>query len=235
MHEIKQPTTEQSQNNQPVNLANEVEKCTRQVLNQLYNGGQLNRAALASARSAATITNPLAQKVWPILLTSLKQLAIRLENNEATLQNNRQATGQLPHIPHRYHLMSDTGQPSSVEVAMYTAIHLYAIHQQGHQQAEFGRADDQSGVELFVALSQLRQSPSLQVALDRRIQVLLEMTNIHAVINSITRLTGILKANYSGPAIDYARLAKDLYRYQSNYPTASHIRLRWGQEYYATY
>lgn len=118
---------------------------------------------------------------------------------------------------------------------MYTAIRLYAIHQQGREPFASGasyKAESADGLTLFAALASLRRDETTRAALDRRVQALLGTTNVNSVINSITHLVEILKASTPNQKIDYPRLAGDLYLFQTGFRQANQVRLAWGQQYY---
>ncbi len=184
----------------------EIERATDRVIRSLYSDGNPNKAVLSSARGAASMTNRRAQGVWPIMLANLDAK-----------------------------FLSRTGQPTHAEVAVYSAIHFYAIHQQGKTQFVYGPAnqtDETKGKTLFSALADLRKNEKTRTALDRRVQPLLATTNVNSVINSIEHLVEILKASNWEQKIDYARLAQDLYRFQGSYEQANSVRLLWGQQYF---
>ena len=179
---------------------------TRRLIRTLYGDGQPNKAVLASLRTAYELSSPQAQPVWPLLLGNL-------DTND----------------------LSRNGRPTHAETAIYTALHLYALHQQGHDAIVDGAAygDDATGRTLFGVLAQLRQRPDSQVALDRRIQPLLASTNFKSVVNALTHIVSIIKGQTSTP-IDYAALAQDFYWFQASYESANRVRLRWGEAYYRT-
>lgn len=187
-------------------MTTDIDGITFKIIQTLYGNGNPDKAVLASVRSASSITSQRAQKVWPILMANLPS-----------------------------DLLSKSGRPTRAETAIYSAIRLYAIHQQGKDSIVCGNSltiDPKDGVTLFEALANLRRNADIRVALDRRIQPLLETTNIDSVINSITHLVAILKANNGTQKIDYPRLAKDLYWFQSNFKRANEVRLLWGQQYF---
>ncbi|QMU08780.1 type I-E CRISPR-associated protein Cse2/CasB [Levilactobacillus suantsaii] len=185
----------------------EVEKITANIIGELYNHGNLNKGVLASIRDSATLVGPRAQAAWPVMMMYL--------------------TPQM---------LSKTGQPTLAETAIYTAMRLYAIHQQSKDQLVYGSAFDSNkelkGKSLFVALAELRQDDDTRVALDRRVQQLLGTTNVNSIITGITHLVGMLKANNWAQKIDYAQLAQDFHSLQAGYDQANRVRLRWGQAYF---
>lgn len=83
-------------------MENSIVAAASKILWQLYGNGNINKAVLASARHAASLSSPQAQSVWPVMLAELPQS-----------------------------MLSQNGVPTYAETAVYAAIRLYAIHQQG--------------------------------------------------------------------------------------------------------
>lgn len=194
-------------------MAFEIEKATERIIRQLYNNGDTDKASLSALRSAATIDGYRAQKVWPIFLSNL---------DEKWLSKNGKATRE--------------------ETAIFSAVRMYALHQQASDSCVFGRRnysdkkdEETNGRELFEALNLLKQGTDSHEALDRRVQALLGTNNISATIDQLIHLMQIIKSKKTGIQIDYARLAGDLYRFQLGYRQANEVRLRWGEQYYRTF
>ncbi|MFC6261439.1 type I-E CRISPR-associated protein Cse2/CasB [Levilactobacillus fujinensis] len=190
-------------------MPSEVKKATSRIINTLYRDGNPDKAVLAGLRNAPTITSHRAEMVWPVIMTNLDK-------------------NQLSH--------AKDGTPTSEEVAVYTAIRFYAIHQQGNNDSlvyASVHSENPKGETFFGALGKLRGNEDLRVAMDRRVQPLLATTNVSGVINSLSHLVSILKSHSSAQRIDYALLAQDLYGLQRSYEQASRVRLRWGQQYYS--
>ncbi|MBQ0837855.1 type I-E CRISPR-associated protein Cse2/CasB [Lactiplantibacillus pentosus] len=188
-------------------MTNLIQEETAAIIKKLYSKGDLKKGILASVRHAPTVDSPQAQALWPLLMRYLTP-----------------------------DMLSSDGQPTAQEVAVYTAVRLYAVHQQSTESFVFGavkpKNDEQPGEPLFRVLAQLRGSEDTRVALDRRVQPLLATTNVASVINALTHLVSILKATKPSLKIDYAQLAQDLYWFQQNYKQANRIRLQWGEAYY---
>lgn len=186
-------------------MVNKVKGVTSRIIKALYGNGNLDKAVLASIRSAATITSPRAQKVWPVLMANLDE-----------------------------DMLSKTGAPTYAENAIYTAIRLYAVCQQGKTEFMCGSVNNEEapGRTLFGALADLRKREDIRVALDRRVQALLETTNISGVINAITHLVEILKSHNVSEKIDFPLLAEELYWFQFSFEQANQVRLFWGQQYF---
>ncbi|WP_225047267.1 type I-E CRISPR-associated protein Cse2/CasB [Lacticaseibacillus kribbianus] len=196
-------------------MVNQTQQAATGMLHVLAAGGTSSGAILSALRGASSLASPRAQAVWPLML------------------------GRMPAA-----LLSRTGEPTRSEVAIFTALRLYALAQQGRttggyvpvargsQTAETEAAP--SGVTLFTALRKAKGTLPSAEALDRRVQAVLGATSFAAVQDGLTHLVTILKATKAMPAIDYAQLAGDLASFQISFEQASRVRLRWGQDYYHT-
>ncbi|WP_317695757.1 type I-E CRISPR-associated protein Cse2/CasB [Xylocopilactobacillus apis] len=197
---------------------NEIKNVTGSIIHILH-GTASYRGVLASIRGAASFNSPRAQPAWPIIMKALRE-----------------------------DLLGRNGQPSYAENAVYSALRMYAIHQQGSDEFVYGPIDykddsnseseikddekPEPGIEIFTALGELRHNEDLEVALDRRVRQTLSTTDINSVVNSLNHLVGIIKSKKLKIKIDYAKLAQDLYWFQMSYESANSVRLSWGQQYY---
>ncbi|KRM72128.1 type I-E CRISPR-associated protein Cse2/CasB [Lacticaseibacillus brantae] len=183
----------------------EVQQVTERIINDLYNFGAPDKATLASVRGAMSITDVRAQAVWPVMMAEM-----------------------------RPEMLSHTGKPTYAETAIYAALRLFAISQQGQSQFAYARAakaSEPQGYTLFQVLAQMRRNESDRTRLDRRIQPLLAVGNVNRVVNELTHLVEIVKGTRQ--PIDFAQLAGDLYSFQMSYESANQVRLRWGQQFFA--
>lgn len=180
-----------------------ISQITQRLMVLLTNGDPHNKALLAGLRVADEITSPQARIAWPVLI------------------------GQLDD-----NMLSQDGRPTYAENAIFTALHLFALHQQGLEESVAGNAHDGEAIRFFAALAQLRQNADDRVATDRRVEQLLGMTSFEGIRNALTRAEAILKASKGGIKVDYAALAADLYAFQFSYEAANRVLLRWGQDYY---
>lgn len=183
-----------------------INKITYEIIQELYGHGNPNKAVLASIRSAASMTSPRAQKVWPIMMSKLEKS-----------------------------MLSKNGQPTPEETAIYATLRLYAIHQQSQDAFVYGSSGKDAsadGLTFFRALANLRRNSDTREALDRRVQALFGTTNVNSVINSMIHLIDILKATNPTQKIDYPKLGNDLFWFQKSYQDANQTRLQWGQQYY---
>lgn len=115
--------------------------------------------------------------------------------------------------------------PSHREWAVYTALTLFALHQQGSDTSmhiegqHFGTAvgllvKDQDDLERVLH----RFNPAATAA------------DMSEAAHYLRGLIQILRAGSIG--LDYADLASDLYRYQWSAESADNVRLKWGREFY---
>lgn len=189
-------------------MKNSIINAVSKMLINLYANGSPNKRILASVRHANSVSSPQAQPIWPILMAELE-----------------------------YDDLSHNGEPTYAEKAAYTAIRLYAIHQQGNDKFVYSnskskRNEQPEGLTLFSVLAKLRGNTDAKIALDRRVKALLATTNVDSVINSLTHLVAIIKQQKLIVPVDYARLAQDLYYFQMSYEYANQIRLNWGRQYF---
>lgn len=164
----------------------------------LYNGNQVNRPVLAALRNSKTLDDKQAQKLWPYIFSELDKESL-----------------------------SVTGKVTWEEKAVYTALRLYALHQQGKEELVYEKEH-----YLFTELGVLRKDESLRVALDRRVQAILATNSVEAVINGLTQIVQITKNKDARIKIDYPTLAANLLYFQSSSSAANSVRLSWGRQYY---
>lgn len=127
-------------------------------------------------------------------------------------------------------LQGATEKPSHAEWAIYTALTLYALHQQGHdverdnmhmQGANLG----QSVHKLVPAGDDAAEKRILQ-----RFNQMATSSDMKELSNHLRGMVQLLRAN--GVPLDYMRLARDLYNYQFT-ESRSDVRLAWGRDYYS--
>ena len=124
-------------------------------------------------------------------------------------------------------LMGKDGRPSYAEWAAYTALTLFALHQQGHsdpmneegEENRLGRAMQTLAHSEKEDEENIRQKLSIAARSD-------DMAELSYHLKTLVRLLG----NHD-IRLDYADLAKDLYWFQfENH--RDRIRLKWGQDFY---
>lgn len=121
-------------------------------------------------------------------------------------------------------MLSRTGEPSREEWAVYTALTLWALHQQGQETSMHAK-----GVSLGEAAAGLLESRDDLERVWRRLNVVAQADNLPALAYRLRSLIRLLKASDIG--LDYVQLSRDLYEFQ--WPeTIDWVRLRWGQSFW---
>ena len=126
-------------------------------------------------------------------------------------------------------LMSKSGEPTAAEWAIYTALTLYAQHQQGksireknmHCREDFGR--------LGCAISRLVSGEEERERVARRFNAFATANDMQEAAYYLRGLVQLLRAK--DIPLDYVQLARDLFDFQSPV-SAANVRLRWGQDFY---
>ena len=128
--------------------------------------------------------------------------------------------------------------PSKAEWAVYTALTLFALHQQG----EAGVSMNQPGRTLGGAVRQLAEKTAAgqdwtESSVLRRFNALATAEEITEISHHLRGMIQLLSAAKDGAIpLDYPQLAADLYELQCTDPryaqTPANVRLRWGQDLY---
>ena len=113
---------------------------------------------------------------------------------------------------------------SPAEWAIYTALTLYALHQQGNE--KFMNVED---VSIGKAASMLVKNEDDEDRIRRRLGLVVTATSPYDLAYHLRSVIQLLSRDAIG--IDYARLARDLYL--MNYEESSKaIKLAWGRDFY---
>ncbi len=165
--------------------------------------------------------------------------AISAGDNKAILAQLRHGCGRKPGDDPRLWgvifegmpeaLMSKHQEPSAAEWAIYTVLTLYAIHQQGKDPVK--ENVNVSEIGIGHAIAGLVESEEDRERIERRLYILATASDMQGLTHYLRGIVQLLRNAEIG--LDYALLAKDLYFYQ-NTDLVSSIRLRWGQDFYAT-
>lgn len=123
--------------------------------------------------------------------------------------------------------MSYRGNPSREEYAVYLALTLFAVHQQGKDiNRECMYVEGQN---IGSAVAKVADDQAERDRMYRRFTVLFSQSEIEGLGYYLRNMITILRNK--GIGLDYPKLAEDLYRYQ--FPdTAPMVRLEWGEDYY---
>ncbi len=129
------------------------------------------------------------------------------------------------------------GELSYMEQAIFTAIQMYAIHQQSNVESvlKFGNDDEnESGEKKYKykanigdALATLRSDESESI--DKRFNAMITATNFNKLSYHLRQMIKILKSK-SDAKVDYAKLAEDLYWFMIG--RKEEVRLSWARSYY---
>ena len=124
-------------------------------------------------------------------------------------------------------------EPSAAEWAIYTALTLFALHQQGVNRAD--ELMDQQGKSLGGAVRQLAERSAeeqdwTKSSVLRRFNALATADSMPEVSHYLRGMIQLLRREKI--PLDYPQLAVDLYQYQF-IDSMANVRLRWGQDLYA--
>lgn len=129
------------------------------------------------------------------------------------------------------------GELSYMEQAIFTAIQMYAIHQQSNVESvlKFGNDDENESEEkknkykanIGDALATLRSDESESI--DKRFNAMITATNFNKLSYHLRQMIKILKSK-SDAKVDYAKLAEDLYWFMIG--KKEEVRLSWARSYY---
>lgn len=124
-------------------------------------------------------------------------------------------------------MFSRNGVASRSEWAIYIALTLFALHQQGKDV----KSDNVSktGKRLGTAVAGLIEDEDDRARVWRRFQSIATAGDIRELSYHLRGMIQLLKAKDIG--LDYALLAKDLYDYQDA-GRVNEVRLKWGEDFY---
>ena len=125
--------------------------------------------------------------------------------------------------------LSTSGEPTREEWAVYTALTLYALHQQGSAANEPGGCMHKETQGLGAAARQLIHNEEDAPRIARRMQM---AATANGMAEAAQHLRGLVRLLRGGKIpLDYVQLASDLYTFQ--FPDgAARVRLKWGQDFY---
>ncbi|HEX2967132.1 MAG TPA: type I-E CRISPR-associated protein Cse2/CasB [Syntrophorhabdaceae bacterium] len=126
------------------------------------------------------------------------------------------------------------GAPSYAEIAIHTALTLYATHQQGKDSPMNVCGKDERGNDTgnsfgAAAGRLIRSDRSNEQSVKRRFDAAATATDFAELAHHARGLIQLLRT--ADIPINYPRFAHDLYQYQFQ-EGADAIRLRWGQDFY---
>ena len=165
-----------------------------------------------------------------------------LSSGKAMLANLRRGVGREPgELPQLFGILlsdmpedfwSKSGTATKEEWVCYTALTLYALHQQGYD-AKSQHMHTDEGVSLGKAMYKLASSydgdPNAEQRVVQKMRILATSADVKELSHHLRGIVQLLKAN--GISLNYKRLAGDLYEMQ--FPDGKRkVCLRWGQDFY---
>lgn len=185
--------------------------------------------------------NPRQQMVETYMERRLNALA--RDPNEgrvkAQLANLRRGIGKRPgELPELWgllfadipeELLSRNGEPTREEWSLYTALTLYALHQQSRNLREKNMHCEQEEGRLGRAVGRLVSDEDDRERVARRFNAFATASDMQEAAHHLRGLVQLLRAE--DIPLDYVRLAGELYRFQ-NPNDAPGVRLIWGQDFY---
>lgn len=125
--------------------------------------------------------------------------------------------------------------PSYSVGAIYTALTLFALHQQGKDRpmSVSGKSENRNiGNSLGTAVGYLvRQDREREPAIKRRFDAVMTANEFTEFAHHARGLIQLLRAG--DITLDYPRFAEDIFWYKFD-ETRNRVRLRWGEDYYRT-
>lgn len=164
----------------------------------------------------------------------IEGLAADTSANRAALARLRRGVGRTPgEMPELWgmllnglpeELMSDSGQPTQAEWAIYTSLTLFALHQQSQN-----RSAHEEGVSLGSAVRKLVARPEDMERVKRRLDAMVTAQSVTEITYYLRGLIQLMRTPLI--PLDYGALCNDLYWVQL-LDLAPAVKLRWGQDFY---
>lgn len=155
----------------------------------------------------------------------------------AKLANLRRGIGKVPgSMPELWEvtleglpevLYSRDGTPTCGEWAVYTALTLFALHQQGNDMKQHPMHKTEAS--LGMAVRKLVRPEEDDARVKRRFDAVVTSESIQELVHHLRGIVQLLKSD--GIPLDYAALAGELYLFQLD-GARDNVRLRWGQDFY---
>ena len=167
-------------------------------------------------------------------------------SQKASLANLRRGVGHVPgEIPQLWgeylrempeEMYGRYGQPSREEWAIYTALTLFALHQQGRDPTAEPMHSQGNSIGTSAALliddEDIENREETMKRILRKLNAATTANSVDALAHYLRSLVQLLRTQ--GIPLDYVTLAGDIYDYQ--FPERINaVRLRWGQDFYGTY
>ena len=183
------------------------------------------------------------KRVSGFVASRLEWLHNNPESSEtkAALANMRRGVGKTPgEIPTLWGLLFDGfpedlmgygGTPSAAEWAVYTALTLFAVHQQSKSltDAFMSQNDMKFGKAVRLLVPAAKSEGDEFERIRRKFNIVATSADIRELSHHMRGLIQLLRG--SSIPLDYPKLASDLYEWQ--FPDGLlRVRLNWGQDFY---
>lgn len=156
----------------------------------------------------------------------------------ADLANLRRGIGHPPgELPELWPILldglpedmrGDRDEPTREEWAIYTSLTMFALHQQGRDIKREPMHEKQVGLG-YAAWKLTGGKEEERDRIARRFNLVALADGMEEMNHYLRGFVQLLRAK--NIALDYAMLARDLYRYQFE-DLAADVRLKWGQDFY---
>lgn len=184
-----------------------------------------------------------AYQIRKLTQEKIERLSMESPWSRAMLAKLRRGVGKQPgELPELFEVLLGNmpeelygkgDEPSFSEWAIYTALTLFALHQQGkaHPMSVSGKTEvKNSGNSLGAAVGFLvKQDRDREPAIKRRFDAVATANVFTEFAHHARGMIQLLRAE--DITLDYPRLAEDLFWYQF-VGKRNYIRLRWGEDYY---
>lgn len=179
-------------------------------------------------------------KIVSHVLKKINSLSANLSSSgtKATLAVLRRGAGKAPgEMPELWGsfleempeaLIGKGNKPSQAEWAVYTTLVMYALHQQGND-IPMNDSDSETPNSLGTAVGKLISTDEDLERILRRFNVMATSADMMELSHHLRTIINLLKSQKI--TLNYGRLAKDLYWYQSDSQRAN-VRLQWGRDFY---
>lgn len=123
-------------------------------------------------------------------------------------------------------MMSKNNEPSYAEWAIYTALTLFSLHQQGHSEPMHAEGEEN---HFGRAVRKLVHSEDDEENVRKKLSIAACSDDITELSYHLKTIVKLLESN--DIKLDYVDLAKDLHDFQFE-KNVDKIRLKWGQDFY---
>lgn len=180
--------------------------------------------------------NVSAKQVEAFTMRKISQLIASAKENTRNLAELRRGIGKAPgEIPQLWGYFLESmpeefygeEKPSRAEWAVYTAITLFALHQQGKdpEKEPMHRPEQTFGK----AVAMLIKDDDDRERISRRFYTVATSSSMEELSHYMRSIVQLLRAE--GIGLDYSKLARDIFYFQ--FPERiSSVRLKWGQDFY---